>query len=316
KNQDEWEISDAALFSPITASNTRGTGLFQSSFNQTADGGYNSFMFPRAGKMELRFGISHFSSTLPFEPRVLQSLPASGETDYMDGCNFRMSYRDTLFNESISSCNVTASIELFTRDFSTYEATTITYSKDVKLQLIRPSLQDKDGREFLHSSLKSCLKNSACASDECCFNGRCWRNKNVAQCKSDDTPIVGTLSVGARCSSDYQCASLCCDSRRGTCQVHDDTNADPVLCRKLINQSCVATSWCQQQELPQTLKIRTRVVDGVQSCVLRTYLRDVFAQCINDVCVPHPPFSDATLDPDNPDACVDAIDPAGVDISS
>ena len=300
-NQNEWEISDAALFSPIDADNIQGTGLFQYSLNQAADGGYGSFMFPRAGRMELRSGIGHFSSATPFGPRSLQALSISGQTSYVDGCNLRVIYQNSLFNETISSCNVTASIELFSKDFTNNEETRIAYNREIKLQLIRPSLIDKNENEYLHSSLKNCSKNSACAVGECCYSGRCWSNNNIAQCKDDEDSIVGTLSVGARCTSDYQCAGLCCDSRVGTCQVHDETANPPVFCEKLIGQSCVADRWCQRQNLLEPRKVRTVVSNGVQLCTLKRYLRPTFANCVGGQCVSPVPFLDIRFDPENPD---------------
>ena len=304
-NQSEWQISDGALFSPIDTNSPQGSGLFQYSLNQTADSGYGSFMFPRAGRMKLRAGIGHFSSATPFGQRSLQALSVSGQTSFMDGCNLRMIYQDPLFNETISSCNVTASIELYTKDFSSNEEETIVHNREIKLQLIRPSLTDKDEEEYLHGSLKKCLKNSNCASGECCFSGRCWSNKNIAQCKKDDDPIVGTSPVGANCTSDYQCASLCCDSRVGTCQVHDEASDPPVYCSKAIGQSCVGSRWCQRQNLQQRLKIQTLVRNGIAMCTLKTYIIPSFAQCIEGICVAPPPCRNDFLNPVNP-SCEDA----------
>lgn len=300
-NQSEWEISDAALFSPIDVNNTRGSGLFQYSLNQSADGGYGSFMFPRAGRMELRAGVGHFSSATPFGTRSLQALSVSGETSYVDGCNLRMIYQDSLFNETISSCNVTASIELFTKDFTTNDEVVIVNDGEIKLQLIRPSLTDKDDNEYLHASLKKCMKNSNCAASECCFSGRCWSSKNIAQCKEDDDLIVGTFPVGTNCTSDYQCASLCCDSRVGTCQVHDESSNPPVFCSKLIGQSCVGERWCQRQNLLQRLKVTTLVRNGVQMCTLKNLIRPTFARCVEGLCVAPEPLLNHFFDPANPD---------------
>ena len=212
-----------------------------------------------------------------------------------------MIYQDPLFNETISSCNVTASIELFTKDFSSNEEKVIAYSREMKLQLVRPSLTDKDEKEYLHASLKKCLKNSACAVGECCFSGRCWQKKYIAQCKEDDDPLVGSLPVGTNCTSDYQCASLCCNSRMGTCQIHDETSDPPVLCSKLIGQSCVAERWCQKQNLLQSLKVTTLVRNGVQQCTLKTYIRPEFAQCTKGLCTYPDPLLGHPFDPANPD---------------
>ena len=67
-NQDKWQISDAALFSLIDANNPQGSGLFQFSLNQTADGGYGSFMFPRCWKNGIKSGNRAFSVLpLPLE---------------------------------------------------------------------------------------------------------------------------------------------------------------------------------------------------------------------------------------------------------
>ena len=57
--------------------------------------------------------------------REVETMIASGETEYMDGCNLRVSNHDPYTNEGLSSCNITATIELISIDPQTGAQTKI-----------------------------------------------------------------------------------------------------------------------------------------------------------------------------------------------
>src|SRR5690606_25996678 len=129
-------------------------------------------------------------------------LVSAGDTDWMDGCNKRVSTFDSYANETIASCNVVATIEILATDNSGQEIVLNTSSK-VKLQLSRASTKNYDGQEVLYSSLNSCTNSSACGGNECCFNSRCWSKEIVSQCL-EEVDIIGNLATGEVCSSDYE----------------------------------------------------------------------------------------------------------------
>ena len=313
-NKNRWEINGEAIFSKVDHE-TRGTGLFQNSYQGAGQGqghvGYNSFLFPRAGKSDLRIGIDHFASSTPFSPRALQALDSSGQTEYMDGCNFRVGSYDEDTNESVSSCNVTALVELIHRDPDTGRETLLASSSEVKLQLIRPSLTDFTGREVLYSSLKTCSSSRACAIDECCFNSRCWSKDIVSQCL-EDSKGEGNFPVGASCLSDYECSSLCCNNSLGVCSAHINTPEEKSLCSKLPGQTCVTREWCQVEYLTRCFLVRTggiSPITGRQRCAIRCYNHPTQGLCRNGRCTPPPPYPVPTYDP----LCQGAIDPQSLE---
>lgn len=308
-SQGTWGITGNAIFSTVNGV-TKASGIFQNSFTAgVAAQGYNSFLFPRAGQMSLQAGVDHFSSALPFEPRSLIAggLVASGDSNWMDGCNKRVSSFNTYTNEHIGSCNVTATIEVIATDNSGQEVVLNVTSK-VKLQLSRASTKNYDGREVLYSSLNSCSNSSACGGDECCFNSRCWSKEIVSQCL-EDVDIIGNLATGEVCSSDYECASFCCNQSTNTCAVHVNSEDQQVLCGKSPGQSCVAKEWCRKENIPTCFKVKTGITpEGQQLCALRCYNVPTFGDCVNRQCVAPIPPPVPNFDPVNPD-CSDAVDP-------
>lgn len=307
-----WEISDQALFSVVDANNGP-RGIFQRSIDGTIRSGYRSFLFPRAGKMDLGAGVEHWSSPQPFGnpgdgARSLQSLLTSGKTDYMDGCNIRVSNYNSFTNEGISSCNVSGTIDIITTDPVTGGVEVIASSTDVKLQLIRPSIENFRGEEVLYSSMKTCSSSSACSKGECCFNNRCWSKDLVSQCL-EDVPVVGNRGVGEVCNSDFACSSLCCNQSTGTCGVHINTEDEQVLCSKAPGQQCVSKEYCRREFIPECFVVKTGTDNlGNQSCALRCYNVPTFGNCRNGVCTPPQAKPVPAFDPLNPD-CTEAIDP-------
>ncbi len=314
----QWEIKGTAILSPVTSSN-EGTGLFQNSYNGNttacspletcADGGFKSFLFPRAGKTALRSGVEYWGNeTKPFDSKSIHSLLTSGDSQFMDGCNLRVGNFDEYSNESIASCNISATIDLITIDQNTGQESVLTSSREVKLQLIRSSNTDYQGREVLYSSMKSCSTSNACGSSECCFNSRCWSKELVSQCV-EDAQVVGNRGVGELCNSDFECSSLCCNQSTGTCAVHLNTEDQQVLCSKSPGQSCVMKEYCREENLTQCFVVKTGIdAQGQQLCALRCYNVPTFGSCINGICIPPDTPTVPSFDPDNPD-CSAAIDP-------
>lgn len=307
--QNTWHIKNSAVFSPVSGAN-KPKGIFQTSFTPGVIAqGYRSFLFPRATKMSLQAGVEHFSSTDPFDARSLVSggLVSAGETDWMDGSNRRISTFDPYSNETIASCNVTATIEILATDNSGQEVVLNT-STQVKLQLTRSSTKNYDGQEVLYSSLNSCTNSSACGGNECCFNSRCWSKEIVSQCL-EDVDVIGNLATGEQCSSDYECSSFCCNQSTNTCAVHVNSEDQQVLCGKSPGQSCVAKEWCRKENIPKCYVVKTGMTpEGQQLCALRCYNVPTFGNCINRVCVAPIPEPPPAFDPLNPD-CSNAMDP-------
>lgn len=317
-SETSWEISGGATIVDNIATGGEPTGLFMRSLDGTNEGGILSFLFPRSGKLSLKSNIEHLSSANPLgtiaanvftaDSRTRNTLIAAGDTAYMDGCNLRVANFDVNINEGIGSCNVTASIQIITIDQTTNQETIITSSKDLKLQIIRESLENFEGREVLYSSMKTCSSSNACGADECCYNSRCWSRDTVSQCIEDSVQL-GNLSIGNSCTTDFECATLCCDESKRVCSVHD-TVADPqVLCSKAPGGSCVAKEWCRKENVRQCFVVRTGIgSQGQTTCALRCYNVPTHGECRNGRC--SEPISPAVpaFDPNNPD-CSTAIDP-------
>ena len=251
--------------------------------------------------MNLRDGVEHLGSDSPFSTKTL--MPArQDKTGFMYGCNARVRTYDEHLNENISSCNVTASIEIIYNDEEGNEVV-LDYTDKLKLQLIRSSQEDYEGKEVLFTALKSCYDPKGCGRDECCFSNRCWPKTIVSKCPTSVT--TGNKITGERCRSDLECASLCCNSRTATCGVHIDREGQQVLCSKAPGQSCVASPWCRKEYLPQCFNIKTGVTpDGKQLCAKRCYNLPTPGSCTNGRCVA-PPNYQRFFDPD----CEKAIDP-------
>ncbi|MCK5073386.1 MAG: hypothetical protein KAQ98_08185 [Bacteriovoracaceae bacterium] len=284
-----WEIGDGALFGDF--------GLFEDSINGSLDPdtGYRSKLFPRSGKLSFQAGVEHLSSTSPFGEGSVKSLLSSGDSDYMDGCNLRAKTPD------LSACNVTAEIEIFTYDTSSGAEIKIASSRDIKLQLVK-NLTGVSG-------LKTCSSDSGCGGNECCYNGFCWGKDLVGGICKSDVFGEGNLGVGAVCSSDYQCSSLCCNGLTGRCSPHINREGEQVLCSSPIGSSCVTKEFCQQINVVECYVVKTGVDSvGKQSCALRCYNVPTFGDCKNGVCVTPdtPPVPE--FDPENPD-CSKAQEP-------
>ena len=311
-----WEIKGDALLSDV-ATGAKGSGLFQKTISNTpastnedpnlkGEGGIKSFLFPRSGQMKLKANVEYLGfGDLSTPSRSLKTLISPGETEFMDGCNIRVSHYDSSTNESIHSCTVSASIDLIYEENGTTK--TLASSKTVKLQLIRPSLTNYLGRETLYTSLKNCKNNQACASDQCCFNNRCWGKELVSQC-SDDTSEEGNRAIGTSCSSDLQCTSLCCSSSTGTCSVHNlGLNR---LCSKSPGQSCISRDFCRKENIPTCFVVKTGFDTRHRpTCALRCYHVPTLGECRNGVCQPPPPAPVPDFDPSEEGACDEAIDP-------
>lgn len=306
-----WQIRGDAVFSPY--------GIFKETLNDDAvyssidriEGGYESLMFPRAGRLDLSSNIEHFSNdNEPFGVRTKDFLFTSGETGFVDGCNIRVMNTNPQTNEGISSCNVTAMIEVLVRTRDEDEFRVKTTSTDLKLQLIRPSQTNFEGREVLYTSLKNCSSSSACGRDECCFNERCWSTELVSQCLDEDI-VVGHRGTGEVCSSDFQCSSLCCSNSVGTCQVHINNEDEKKLCSKAPGQSCIAREFCREENVTRWFVVKTTIDEesGRQLCDLRSFNVPTHGECINGRCVPPLSQPRPNFDPDDPEACVDAINP-------
>ncbi|MBF0299120.1 MAG: hypothetical protein HQK51_10395 [Oligoflexia bacterium] len=283
--------------------------------------GIFSLMFPRAGKISLDKGVRYIGGDYPFSmdasatptPGTLRSvseISSAGEGNWMDGCNIRVSHLDENSNEAINSCNVTATIDLIAIDPLTgkeYEID-ITNKNEIKLQLTRSSSKDYKGNETLYQSMKSCNSSTSCAADECCFNKRCWSKNLVSQCLENSTSS-GELTTGAICNSDYQCASLCCNTSIGRCAIHNSKLTPPVFCSKPPGDRCVAKEWCRVDTVQNCMIVRTGVnALGNITCALRCYNRPSFGTCTNGVCVAPVQPPRVNFDANNPD-CSQAVAP-------
>jgi hypothetical protein len=301
-NLSNWQLSGSAVFGD--------NGIFKKSFSSPNDVnyGYESLLFPRVGQKSLNASVEYLGSENPFDLKTKLSLSSSGDSKWMDGCNIRVSNYDSTSNEGIQSCNVTARIEVLVKDPDTGAEETRVSAKGVKLQLIRESLTDNLGREFLYSAMKTCSTNNACGSDECCYNSRCWSKDLVSACLDDSTGH-GDLGIGQACSSDYQCQSLCCNTSTGTCAVHNPTLDEPVYCAKQPGQTCVAKEWCQKQNVTRCFIVRTGTTSaGADTCTMRCYNVPTFPSCIDGKCVPKASEPPPAFDPANPN-CEEAKTP-------
>ena len=125
--EDTWEIISAssgtssAIFFPPPAVDSENyddypAGIFQYNGNSTSpydpQTGFGSFLFPRRGIMDIGSEVEHLSSSTTWGEVSNESLIISGETESMYGCNIRVSNYDKYSNEGISSCNISATIEI------------------------------------------------------------------------------------------------------------------------------------------------------------------------------------------------------------
>jgi hypothetical protein len=273
-NQSEWQISLTAI--------TSATGLYAGGVI-----GFQSLLFPRAGKLQLGPNINYYGSVGTtvadkFTARTLQVSGSTGTTNYVDGCNLRTQNYDPATNESIGSCNVSASIEVFYTN-SVGQEVIITKDNALKLQLIRPSTLNYLGQEVLASAFKSCSSSSTCGASECCYNSRCWSKDLVTQCV-DQLPIVGNQVIGANCTSDFECSSLCCNSSTGSCAPHDPNGLSPNFCSKSPGQQCVTKEFCRKDFISECKVYFMPGIfkaDGVTPvCTLRCAPVESFGNCL------------------------------------
>ena len=302
-NQLEWDINSSAISDNLN-SNTK-AGLFE---NCSGNWCWGSYLFPRQGKLENTSGYKAiFGSNERFGSRSMVS-PNSSATSissiFVDGCNIRALNYNSSTGLGIGSCNVSANIELFYVNDG--KEIKITSEKSLKIQLVRDSLTNSEGKEVLSGAFSNCSSSSMCGSSECCFNKRCWSKDLVTQCL-DEVPGTGNEEIGSSCTSDYQCGSLCCNQSTGTCAPHSTTGSTPILCSKSPGQQCISREYCRK-EFVTTCKVYKDGVlnaDGTPKCSIRCLPVQTYSDCKNGLCVPPPPPADPA-DPEDPEVCAAA----------
>lgn len=295
-----WKIKGAAIFNA-------NYGLFKIPAAGDPNVGYSSFLFPREGKMSLSQGVYYFGSASPFSARGTLVADSTGTTKYVDGCNLRVSHYNPVSSEGIGSCNVNSSIEIFYEKDG--KEINITTDKSIKLQVIRPSLTDYEGKEVLGSAFKRCENSSTCGSSECCFNSRCWSKDLVTQCV-DQLPVIGNQEVGAACASDFECSSLCCNSSTGTCAPHNPNGTAPAYCGKTSGQRCVAKEFCKPSIVAVCKKIKIPPPgDGKPPCMIRCTPTETYGTCTAGYCIPPVTPPVPAFDETDPAVCNGAVDP-------
>lgn len=296
-NPEKWKITGNAIFGA--------KGLFEVA-NSTLDPytGFRSLLFPRSGKIKLNQDVRYLGSTDRFGIRGTLVADSTGTSKYVDGCNLRVMDYNVTTNENIGSCNVNGSIEIFyMKDGAEVNITT---DKSIKLQIIKASTTDSEGKEVLVSAFKRCESSSTCGSDECCFNQRCWSKELVTQCV-DQTPVNGNRPIGDTCSSDYECSSLCCNQSTGSCSPHNPSGTAPVSCGKTAGQACVAREFCKPEYVPTCKIVKTGVnAQGMATCALRCPLVETYGECTGGRCTPPAVPAVPTFDPSD---CSQAVDP-------
>lgn len=302
----DWQITGDAIINPAIATPN---SLFQSAYDPLQpESGYKSYLFPRAGKINYsQAGIQYYGSDDPFGVKTLNVLPGAGETKWMDGCNIRAKNYDQFTGETISSCNVTATLEIITTVDGKEEV--LASSKEVKLQLLKSGLGVTTGQSF--SAMKTCDSNRSCGSGECCFNSRCWSRDLVGQCSDDFTP-VGNLGTGEVCGTDFDCASLCCNQTTRVCSDHINNDLEQVLCSKVPGQSCVSREFCRQENVRECYILKTTDANGNPSCEKKCFSVPKFGDCVNGTCQPPTSDSDPSFDLSDPNRCNGALDSAPI----
>jgi hypothetical protein len=267
---------------------------------------YGSYLFPLATQLDLSANVSHLSSATWDGTRSETALAAPGKTLWMDGSNARAQSKNSNL-EHIGSCNITSSIEIIAKDNNNNEYV-IALSKDVKLQLVRPMLHYTDsGNDVLYSNFKTCSSNASCGGNECCFNNRCWDQTLVSQC-FDNSSIQGNKEIGDSCLSDMDCSSLCCNRTSGMCAPHNTVLNPAVYCSKPIGDFCIAKEWCQKTPVVKCLVVKTGTdALGNVTCRQQCYTTNEYGDCKNGTCVA--PYQEVipTFDPNDPNACDNAV---------
>lgn len=293
-----WQIYGDAIYNSTS-------GIFQvPPGNPALKTGYHSMLFPRAGKIPLGQGVKYLGSSDYFGARTRLDSGSSGTSQYVDGCNIRTNNYDPSTNEGINSCNVDSSIDVFYMQDN--KEVLITSDKSIKLQLIRASLLNFEGKEVLTTSFKRCESSATCGSDECCFNSRCWSKDLVTQCV-DQTPVIGNQEIGANCKSDFECSSLCCNQATGSCSPHNNSATNPILCAKTSGQQCVSKEFCAQEAVVTCKIVKSGLKpDGTAACTLRCPAIMTFGDCKGGICVPPLQPAVPAFDPND---CSKAVDP-------
>lgn len=267
---------------------------------------YKSYMFPLATKIKsIRAGVDYLGSDNPFDLKTPQGgASVDGESKWLDGANERVN--KNYDGEHIGSCSVTASMEIVAKDDNNVWYV-VSESKDVKLQLVRPTQYSTELNDnVLYSNYKTCNSNSMCGSSECCYNNRCWDETLVSQC-IDSGSYIGNKPVGDTCLTDVECQSLCCNRTSGKCAVHNTLLNPAVLCQKPIGDFCIAKEWCQKTPVTTYLIVKTGTdTQGNVTCTLRSYVTQEYGDCKNGVCVAPPQSTPPAFDYNNPD-CSNAV---------
>jgi len=185
----------------------------------------------------------------------------------------------------------------------------------VKLQLVTETPINTTPDDNLLSSFNTCSSSSQCSGDECCVNGKCLSKSIVNQC-AEELPTFGNRTPGATCSSDYQCASLCCNENNQRCAPHDTDSTNRAFCSKAAGQSCVAREWCQQYPIQICAPTLTGIDPfGAPTCVLRCETVQQFGECTSfdgitqGICIQpiQPPVP--AFNPLDVNRCVNAVTP-------
>ena len=324
-NQNQWEISQKAVWGPkgiynyLPAAHNYNCLDASDTTTYNYNCGLQSHLFPKTGRLDLRSGVRYLGSAADqIDEKVfivgnqtITTKTGNGESNYLNGCNLRVAQFDAYRQEGIGSCNVTATIELLSIDPDSGKETIYTSTSEIKLQIIRPSKENNEGQEVLYSAMRSCTSSQGCASDQCCYNYRCWSKDIVAQCR-EEVQIEGNLQVGEICRSDFECTTLCCNSATSRCAIHINTSTEQVLCGKSPGQSCISREWCRKENVTTCFIVKTiRTATGKQECALRCYNVPTYGYCREGICIsppiPEVPYFDPTEDPET--RCADAIDP-------
>lgn len=304
-NQAEWQFKLTQLEDDSAYPNQK--RLFKKA--HTINGSkfyYNSYLFPLAMKMHLGANVAHLSSATPHGVRTEKVLSGASKTEWMDGANARAQSRNSQL-EHIGSCNVTSSIEIIAKDNNGNEYI-VSLANDVKLQLVRPTqIYTDTGNEVLYSNFKTCSSSASCGGSECCFNNRCWDQSLVSQC-FDSNVGQGNRDIGEGCTTDMQCASLCCNRTSGQCSPHNSLLNPAVLCSKPIGDFCIAKEWCQKSPVTKCLIVKTGTnALGETTCRQQCYTTMEYGDCKNGTCIAPVQEVIQPFDPNAAGACDNAV---------
>jgi len=319
-----WQIKEAAILSPsfgVFGDHNNLDGDATSMGLLEGNNGFKSKLFPLYTKFNLVSGIEYLGSSQADDQKTLKTTLTNGESQYMDGCNERVSTEDVYTGEHVGSCNASAKIEIIAIEDDGTE-NIIDSTNEVKLQLVKPEEIRSSGENLLLSSFQSCSSSSQCGSSSCCINKRCWSKTIVSQCV-EDLENFGNKETGDSCSSDHECSSLCCNNANGRCATHTPGAEEPVLCSKPSGQSCIAKEFCQKHPVTRCFIVKTGFdAQGGETCALRCYNFEEFGDCVagigqnQGICVPPEVPEQPVFNPDDPARCDDAISPNEVPLNN